>query len=114
MKSKRDNRIVLDLNKVQWGRFYYRNQHGQTRNTLPEPYTITIHGDVINEDEPVHFHPEYPDETALDRAKRLGILDWWTPEVYFKVAANAAVIYTGDKAVSMNKAWREKIFGDKK
>jgi hypothetical protein len=60
------------------------------------------------------FHPDYPNETCLKRAARLGIIDKWIPEVYFQVTAGCGVIYTGNKAVSMYDLWKAKIFGKKK
>ena len=38
--SKKDNRIIVDLNKCQYARFFYRNQHGNTINTIPSKHTV--------------------------------------------------------------------------
>jgi len=110
MKTKRDNKIILNLNSCQWARFYYRNQHGDTRDTLPAPAYMSVRGSVIFKTASAYPHPDYPAETMYERAKRLGLLEQWTPEVFFKVTANAGVIFTGDKAMSMWKAWNAKIF----
>lgn len=114
MKTKRDNRIILDLSKCQYARFYYRNQHGDTRNILPAPQYMSVRGCDIEKTASSFPHPDYPYESMYDRAKRLGLLEHWTPEVFFKVTANAGVIFTGDKAMSMYAAWNEKIFNKHK
>lgn len=106
--SHKDNRIILDLAKCQWSRFYYRNQWGQTTNT--KPTLATYRAAVVNPFELAQFHPEFPGETLLERIKRRGELDVWTPEVAFKLSASGVIIYTGPKAVVMNKAWGERIF----
>ena len=111
MKSKRDNKIILDINKAQWCRFYYRNQFGHTRDTkLPHTH-FSCNGVVHHREDKAFPHPDYPNEFALGTAIRLGVLDVWIPECMFKVTANACVIYTGDKAITMYDAWKAKIFG---
>ena len=111
MKTKRDNRIILDLNKCQYARFYYRNQHGDTRDVLPAPGTMSIRGCDVDKTANALPHPNYPLESLYARAKRLGLLEDWQPEVFFKLTANAGVIYWGAKAVVMYDAWKAKIFG---
>lgn len=114
MKTKRDNKIILDLNKCQWARFYYTNDHGDKRNEpVPEEY-FTVHGQIYHLTDKAYPHHLYPEETMFERAKRFGWLDIWTPEIYFKVTANAGVIFFGDKALAMRDAWNAKIFGKKK
>lgn len=113
MNLRRDNRIIVDLNKCQFARFYYRNQHGHTRNTLPDG--TTYGGRTVRPDEMALFHPDYPSEFLVHRLQRRGIPpDVWVPEVLFKLSANHCLIYTGDKAVSLWKAWGEKVFNKKK
>jgi len=113
MQSKRDNRIVLDLAKVQWARFYYRNQHGQTRDTKPNKDHFTCNEVIYKKDANVYaaFHPDYPCESMWERALRLDMVDKWTPEVFFKVTANAGIIFTGEKAISTYALWQSKIYG---
>jgi len=109
MNLRRDNRIVVDLNKCQFARFYYRNQSSQVLDTLLS--SVTWMGQVIDERELALFHPSYPNETVVERMKRRGIQpDIWVPEVLFKLSANHCLIYTGEKAVSLWKAWGERIF----
>ncbi len=103
---QRNNRIVVDLNKVQWASFWYQNQYGDT----------TTHK---------HKYPSYryvelaPDakhvcgENAIQWLKERQMLDVWTPNIKFKLTANESLVYTGDKAKSLWKAWNEKIFKKK-
>jgi len=102
------NRTVLDLGKVQYASFFYRNQEGSVFYTKPK--APTVRGQVVG-DEIAHFHPLYPGETMLERAKRMDILDRWTPVCVLQLTANHYITYTGKKAVSIWKAWREKIYG---
>ena len=112
MNTKRDNTIVVDLNKVQWAKFYYRNQHGQTKGRT-SPLFPTVRLVPIEPAALAHFHPDYPDETEYQRAKRLGILDIWNPELCLKLHSSGYLIYTGDKAITLWKTWSAKIFGKK-
>jgi hypothetical protein len=50
----------------------------------------------------------------LARAVRYRILDVWIPYTTFQVSANHRLTYTGDKAISLWKAWCEKQFNKKK
>jgi len=112
-KAKRDNRIVVDLRKVQWARYYYRNQHSDTRDVKPS--TITYYNISMSElaSTEALFHPDNPGESLLDRYRRRGhFCDDWQPELCLKVTANTTLIYTGNKATSLWKAWQERIFNN--
>ena len=106
----RNNHIVCDLNKVSYAKHYYENQHGQTYRTRPTSHTSR--GEAI----PEGFHKAIPGrketyaETNLEAARRLGILDVWTPVTRLQFANCHAIEYTGEKAQSIWKAWNEKIF----
>jgi len=108
---RKDNRIIVDLNKVQWMRFYYVNQYGQTNNTIIN--FPTIRSSAIYPEQLAAHHPLYPGEAELERAKRLDLLDVWTPVCVLKLTANECLQYTGDKAIAMRDAWQAKIFGKK-
>lgn len=108
----KNNRIVVDLAKVQWANYYYRNQHGETRPI--KPYDPTVYGQKVSHTERAMWHPDYPQELAIDRAKRLGLIDVWTPELKLKLTASEYLIYTGAKASSIYKEWNARIFGKRK
>jgi len=108
---KKDNRIILDLAKCQWSRFGYINQYGQWRDT--EQKLPTIRGESIYPDEPAHYHVQYPGETVAERARRLGLIDVWTPQITFKLVANEYIVYTGQRALTMRDAWGARIFKKK-
>lgn len=109
-----NNRIVLDLNKCQWAKFHWVNQYGGICFTLINKPTNTVRGQEVSVHRPAMWHPDYPNESELERADRLNLLDIWTPVCTFQLAANHNVTYTGDKAKVMWKAWNEKIFNQKK
>jgi len=110
-KTQRDNLIVVDLKKVQWARFYYRNQSGVTINDNPSGLTYW-RGSLVDLNDIALVVDAYPNETIGERLKRRGEhLDTWYPELYLKLTANAALIYTGKKAISIWAKWREIIYG---
>jgi hypothetical protein len=49
----------------------------------------------------------------LEEASRKRLLDTWIPCVTFQVTANHRLTYTGDKAMSLWKAWNERVFNKK-
>lgn len=102
------NRIVVDLNKVQFGKFYYRNQHGQTSELKPK---FSVHGCTHNPTDYAYIPGEKV--TLKEHADKLGITDVWTPECKFQFSANHSVVYKGDKAKSMWKEWSRRIFNNK-
>jgi len=113
MNLRKDNRIIVDLNKCQFARFYYRNKTGHTRNVIPP--IETFNNQIYSPQDRALFHPNYPNESLVNRLKRRGIQpDVWTPEVLLKLSANHCLIYTGEKAVSIYKTWCEKVFNKKK
>lgn len=105
---KMNNRIVVDLNKVQYAWYGYRNQHNQK---IPvKPISHTVNGLTFTCDD-MHISGIC---SMLEYAKQNNLLDVWEPYVEFQIQANHRLTYTGDKAVSMWKAWNEKIFNKKK
>lgn len=110
MNLRRDNKIVVDLRKCQFAKFYYRNQHGQAR--YGKPNYISVHGVSVDTHSLALPLIEYPGETIIQRLHRRGEeLDKWTPELLLKLSANHALIYTGDKATKVWNKWCELIYG---
>jgi hypothetical protein len=119
------NRTLLDLSKVQHGTFYYVNQYGNIRSQIPlwskrtikgvtSGEAITVRSEIMYEHELAAYHPDYPGETLLERAKRLDITDKWTPVVTFQLTANHNIQFTGTKAFKMWELWQAKIYGKNK
>jgi len=103
IRVRHNNTVVCDLRKAQWAVFSYINQHGQLSRTKPK---FSVHG-----------YPRDPDAKAFGRditakqmADELGITDVWLPRIKIQFAANHSLVYVGKKAVSINKAWNERIF----
>lgn len=107
--ARQNNRIVCDLNKVQWAEFSYVNQHGH--KTFFKPVRYSVYGMAYYDNELAFYHADYLGETVIQRAIRLGILDVWTPQIILKFSANETLVYTGEKAISINKIWCSKIYG---
>lgn len=104
---KQNNKIVIDLSKVQWAYTGYQNQYGDRRDSLIYP---SSHGVGFFGNELAPRLANYPNETLLQRAARLGVLDLWIPFTKFQLSANHCLIYTGTKAQQMWKAWNTRIF----
>lgn len=106
-----NNRIVLDLNKVQWAKYYWINQYGDMRHT--DVTVPTVHSEPVFNSEYAAYHPDYPFESMYERALRLLLLDIWTPVCYMQLTANHSVTFTGKKATTMWKMWCNKILNRK-
>ena len=111
---KNDNNKIVDLKKVAYTHFYYTNLEDNihVRNKPQQP---TVAGQAF--DTNAFAYPwllEYPLETALERAFRLGILDIWIPCCVVQLSNGHSLRYTGKKALAIDAAWRAKIFTDKK
>ena len=102
------SQITVNLAKVQWCSFFYVNQFTETKRTKPKQ--PTVYGVEIA-DEPAAYHPDYPHETLIERAKRLDIIDVWTPRCVLHISANRCLTYTGQKAINIHKTYREYIYG---
>jgi len=103
------NQTILDLNKVQHGTFYYRNQYGQKVQT--KPTKPTVRRAIFDTKAPCFMSEGL---TMLQYAKKEQLLDIWEPVVQFQLTANHNIIYLGAKAKAMWKAWNEKIFNKRK
>jgi len=104
---RQDNRIVCDLNKVQWARFYYKNQYSDKVNVKPTKPTVNA-----CEFDPDEMHITGT-QSLMAYAHANQLLDVWTPHVYLKVTANESLLYSGDKALSIWKEWNRRIFKKK-
>jgi hypothetical protein len=100
MNLKKDNRIVVDLGKVQFARFFYTNQYNNFRNTLPAWPTVR--------------NSELKGVWDTFRAGILGLIDEWYPCTLLKLQANHSLTYTGEKAKSIWKEWNRRIFNQKR
>lgn len=112
MNILNDNEKIVDLNKIQWIKRIFINQHYET--VYIKPKHPTVHCSPIILDEPALYHPLFPGESCGQRAERLGLLDIWTTVIYCKLSAGRCLTYTGQKAISIYDAWCSKIYGRKK
>jgi hypothetical protein len=101
------SQITVDFRKVQWCAYFYINQEGLQKRC--KPVRPTVRGLEIGDDVAL-AHPDYPQETMLERAKRLGILDVWTPKCVLHISANRCLCFSGKKAVTIHLAYRKYIY----
>lgn len=101
--------ITVDLNKVISCRYYYRNQLGMV--TRLKPKQPSVNGQVVDPDALVY---RGDGESMLSLAKRLGLLDVWTPVVTLHQFSRERVQFTGDRAKALWKEYNAKIFGKRK
>lgn len=111
--SKQDNRIVVDLGKVQYARFYYRNQYDQKRDVAVPNNHFTLHGVQYHKIEQALHCPGVPNETLYERAKRRESVDVWIPVLKLQLQANHSLVYTGTKAKALWKEWGSRVFNKK-
>lgn len=102
----KNNRIVVDLNKVQYSLFGYRNQHGNWSSTK---IAYSVRGVPYDPQEQCFMSHMCMDNYAIVNCLK----DYWQPELKLKVTANCMLVYTGDKAVSIYKEWCGRIFKKK-
>lgn len=100
----KNNRVIVDLNKVQWARFGYRNQYGDWKNTQP---ALPTHRGITIDIQAVHIVDKRP---MLQWAEDHRMVDIWEPELYLKLQANERLCYTGNKAKSIWQEWNKRIF----
>lgn len=101
---------AINYSKVQWAEYYYVNQFGeQARTKLRTP---SVHGAPLeNPNAYAMAHPSYPFETIIERARRLEILDVWTPCCSLIINANKSLHFKGDKATKVWKSYCKHIYG---
>jgi len=109
-----NNGVVLDITKVQWASFYWKNQWGDNREKNPK--TVTVHNSPVGEHENalVYDGTKMVIVNAIALANEYKIKDVWTPYCKFQLSSNHTITYSGEKALSLWKAWQTKIFKPKK
>lgn len=107
-----NNNIVVNLSKVSYACLIWTNQHNNLfRNSKPK--SPTVNGSTVNNDY-ASYHHSYPNETLIERARRLDILDRWEPVLKLQLSNSHRLTYRGKKALSLWNAWKAKIYGKKK
>lgn len=106
------NNILVDLKKVQWAKFFWENQDGAKKQGDHKPVP-SVHCIMVSDILPAYHHYNFPRETELQRAKRLGILDVWYPVLILELSANHRLRYTGKKAKQLWKVWKAKIYANR-
>lgn len=106
-----DKQILVNFKAVRYATFYYVNQsHTYKRRTLPK-YPTTNGSELIDPNGEAFPHTDYPNETNLQRASRLNLVDIWTPVCELEFAAHRKLKFIGEEAVKMWKSYRAYIYG---
>lgn len=103
-----DNDRIVNLRAVQWAKLFYVNQYNQEVNKPPKFPTYRLK--PMSRTDYLIAVKGSPRETEYERAARLGMLDEWLPVVYLKMSASNIIKFTGDKALSIYKAYCAKQF----
>jgi hypothetical protein len=102
--TRTNNSIVVDLNKVQFASFYYRNQYGNVRKLKPRK--MTVHGALVSP-----FDTHVTEKIPMTKyAEKYQLVDVWMPVLRLQLTANHSLKYTGKKAISIWKEWQRRIF----
>ncbi len=124
---KNNNTIAINLDKVTCAEFnYVCHSLGRTYKRKTKPTQPTVNGHEFdckdvrpkvltwNIGDKVFTKPvEGESETMLQYAKRRGLIDIWSAECILQLTANQSLIYTGNKAISIWKAWCSKVYKKK-
>lgn len=96
---------TLFPNKVAYFKFFYENQEGLRVKHKPEfPSARGVRLDNIQ----AFPHVDYPNETLLERARRLDILDAWTPVCVVQMCNSHSITYCGAEAIKMKSLlWKQ-------
>jgi len=100
---------VIDIKKVWKAEFRWRNQLGQV--VRKKPRKPTVHCLPFDVDARV---VQGHGESMLSFAKRMRLLDVWTPVITLFRTAYDNQTFTGDKAKKLWRDWNARQFGKKK
>ena len=103
------SQLTLDFRAVAYAKFFYKNQFGEV--VKHKPRVPTLHTKKIPEGYAFPMLWEYPCETNLERVKRLGLLDEFTPHCVLQLRNNHSLSFVGDKAKQMFHAYNSYIYG---
>lgn len=103
-----DNERVVNLRAVQWAKLFWVNQYNQEVNSKPKLPTYRLK--PMSRTDYLVAVEGMPRETEYERASRLSMLDEWLPVCYLKMSASNIIKFTGDRALSIYKAYCAKQF----
>lgn len=111
---RNNNKVILDISKCTHAWSGWITTCGNYRRRL-KPKQSTVHGQEFDEEAPAmcvenQMNPREKYVTMFDLADENGMLDIWIPYATFQLSNNHSLTYTGDKALSMMAAWKERIF----
>lgn len=106
--------ITFDIRKVSYAKFFWKTNEGCIKNKKPR--FPTVRGVKVEDEEALALcdMSDLSQETMLERARRLEILDVWIPVVIFQMTNSHSLEFIGKRALSLHKAWLAYVFGKEK
>lgn len=105
--------MTIDIKKARYASFGFVNQEGNIsshQHKMP-----TVNGSTFMENDYAYpLDHNYPNETRIERARRLDILDRWTPIVIFIFTKYDRVEFRGERAKSLWQAYNAFMFSKQK
>lgn len=99
---------TIDLCAVAYIEFFWRNQFGEERRTKPR--YPTRHGARIPDEYAFPYLTDYPCETLLERCRRIGVVDEWTPVCIYQFRNNHSLRFEGKKAIDKKNTYNKHIY----
>lgn len=106
-----NTQLTIDLNSVAYISFYYLSQYGSVRRTKPK--LPSVRGVYFKPDELAPAHIKFPNETMMNRAKRLNCLDEWKPICIYQFRNNHSMRFSGEQAIQRKNQYNKHIFNCK-
>ncbi len=103
---------LLNLRHVTHTFTWWDNGRGVQCKKIPP--TPTANGCLIVPNFRAYPHPLFPNETELERAKRLGILDQWTFVVEFILHKGHKLTFKGEKAQELYNIYKGVVYNRSK
>lgn len=99
---------TVDFKAVSHANYFYKNQYGDVRRTVP--HFPTFHSTIVQQHELAFYHLLGPCELLLDKLARKRALDVWTPVIELQLRNNHSLVSVGEKAKKTFKAYNKHIY----
>ena len=103
------SQLTLDFRAVSHARYFYVNRFGEVARCKPK--VPTVHCKKIPDAYAFPYYQDYPCETVVERVRRLGLLDEFTPHCVLQLRNNHSLSFVGNKAKQMFHAYNSYIYG---
>ena len=105
--------VIFDITKVSYCSLVYINQSGSIRSH--KPTKPSVYGEELEKpNDYARYYHDFPSETLIERATRLGVLDVWEPTLTLQFSNTHCLTFKGAKALSLWETWCGYIFSRNK